>query len=141
MSESQAVKDFIAKFSEHLKRADVMLDYFGDALDKAVAIVEREPHETGDMHAKLEFVLCIFPLAPLDKIQKCIAEGGLVCAIIGTKLEWTTAAIRATGGVRGVQLVACSSTEATIIYMGGATIELPNPGKQILAVFLLWPGG
>ena len=139
MSDEKA--QLFASVKAHLDRGLNTLAYLDREYDLAVAIIEARKQATGPMRAKMEFVLCIFPLAPLDKIQKCIAEGGLVCAIIGTKLEWTTAAIRATGGVRGVQIMSCSATTAMIMYSGGATIELPNPGKQILAVFLLWPGG
>jgi hypothetical protein len=104
-----------------------------------VAIVETAANSTSTLRARLEFVLCIFPLAPLDKITACLAGGGLVAAIIGTRLEWTTSALRASGGVRGVRVEACSAASATVTS-GSATETITEPGKKILAVFLFWVG-
>jgi len=130
-----------AEIKAHLGRAESTLTYLDREYDLAIAVIESRKQATGPMHAKFEFVLCIFPVAPIDKIVACLAGGGLVAAIIGTKIEWLASGARVTGGVRGVQILSCNATTATVMYSGGATIELQNPGKQILAVVLFWTGG
>jgi len=133
------MNDFISQLKAHLTRTESALDLLDAQIDRAVAIVETAANSTSTLRARLEFVLCIFPLAPLDKIAACLAGGGLVAAIIGTKLEWTTSALRATGGVRGVRVEACSPASATVTS-GSVTETLAEPGKKILAVFLFWVG-
>jgi hypothetical protein len=139
MDESQVVKDTCAKIQAHLDRADTMLSYIVDGeLDKAIAILEALP--TATLRARFEPFTCIFPLAPIDKIQACLAGGGLVCAIIGTKAQWIASAASIKNNVLIVQVVACNATEAKVIYYDGETDTLKDPAKKILAGCLFWVG-
>jgi len=135
MNETQ---EFIAKFLAHLKRAETMLDYFDDALDKAVAAVETEQHSTSDMRARFQFVLCVFPSAPIADIAACLAGGGLVFAVLATPAQLIAAATIRTKSISGVQVLSCSQTNAIVRYTGGAEIEIPNPAKAIIMVALFW---
>ena len=137
----QAVKDWIAKLAEHLKRAEVMLGYLDKAFDGAVTLIDSAPTGNLDLHARFEPFICIFPLAPIDKIAQCIAGGGLVCAIIGTKAQWLASAISNKNNVLVVQITKCDAAAASVVYSGGDVDTIANPGKMILAGALFWVGG
>lgn len=136
--ELPAVKDYFAKIKAHLDRANATLNYLDGAFDRAITLIDSAP--TGQLCARFEPFTCIFPLAPIDKIQACLAGGGLVCAIIGTKAQWAASANSTKNNVLIVQVTACSATEAKVIYSGGETDILKNPAKMILAGCLFWVG-
>lgn len=131
---------YVERIKEHLERTDAALDYLDGAIDKAVAITDAAIGSTAALHAKFEPFTCIFPLAPIDKIAACLAGGGLVCAIVGTRVQWAASAISNRNNVRIVQLITCNASEAKVIYFGGETDVIKDPAKLILAGCLFWVG-
>ena len=129
-----------AEVNAHLDHAMSLAGFVSKELVKSLELVSKPPAPV-PFSAKFEFALCIFPLAPIAKIEACLAGGGLVAVIIGTKLEWSMSAVRVQGGVKGAQVLECSSTQATIRFSDNETVKLLDPGKKILAVVMFWVGG
>jgi hypothetical protein len=137
--ESLATKAYLEKIRAHLERADATLTYLDTAFDAAISLVDNPP--VGALVACFEPFLCILPLAPLEKIMACLASGGLVCAIVGTKAQWLASASSSRGAVRIVQIIECNADEAKVIYSGGKVEVLKLPAKIILGGCLFWVGG
>jgi len=134
-----------AEVEAHLVHSLSLAGYVNSELAKSLELVAQPPPLV-PLNAKFEFVLCIHPLAPIAKIMACLAGGGLVAVIIGTKLEWSISALRVVGGVKGAQVFECSPTQAMIRYADvqytdNETDKLFDPGRKILAVVLFWVGG
>lgn len=131
-------QELFALIKAHIDRADATLSYLDREFDLTIALIESKKKATETLRARFQFVLCIFPSAPIAAISACLAGGGLVFAVLATPAQLIAAATIRTNSISGVQVLSCSQTAAIVRYTGGAEIEIPNPAKAIIMVALFW---
>jgi len=131
-------QELFALIKAHIDRADATLSYLDREFDLAVALIESKKEAPSTLRARFQFVLCVFPSAPIADIAACLAGGGLVFAVLATPAQLIAAATIRTKSISGVQVLSCSQTNAIVRYTGGAEIEIPNPAKAIIMVALFW---
>ena len=138
---TQPVKDWMAQLMAHLKRAEAMLTFGDNEFDKSVALIQNPPIGPA---SQFGFVgnTCVVPYAPIGDIIHCLAEGGIVNAVVVVKpIKWpaTQAALQSSTAM--VRITKCSEFEMSVICDLPGVDVIKNPKQTILWVAMNPVGG